>query len=80
MYVIRKGAPVQRMTADGYPFTERTDGKSEFTEQTMEIFPEGVLLTPDQNNGKWLFILGSGEQWQLDPEYVAIGRQRSFFQ
>jgi hypothetical protein len=78
MYIIKKGAPVQRMTSDGFPFTDRTDGRSETADVELELFPEAVLLTPEHNNGKWLFVLGSGQQWQVDPKYVQIGRQRSF--
>ena len=76
MYIIKKRSPIQRMTSDGYPMTDRTDGKSETAERDYGLHPEALLLTPEQNNGKWLFNLNSAMSWEVEPQYVDVGRQR----
>ncbi len=78
MYMIKAGSPVQRVTSDGFPFTDRTDGKSEVAEIALTLYPELVLLTPDQNNGKWLFQMGTQMNWEVDAENVISGSKRLF--
>ena len=80
MYLIPKGTPIQRKTSDGAPLTDRTDGETERTDQEYELFPEGVLLTPDKNGGVWVFVVSKGVQWEIGEKYVKIDTKRSFFQ
>lgn len=69
---------MQRITSDGAPFTDATDGKPETAPVDMTLYPEAVLLTPEQNNGKWLFQMGTQMSWEVDAENVVSGSKRLF--
>jgi hypothetical protein len=71
---------MQRMTSDGYPFTDREDGKPEIADRDHIIYKEAVLLRPEDNNGKWYFNLHSGLSWEVSGEYVQDNQRRIFHQ
>lgn len=78
MFIIPIGSPIQRRTSDGAPLTD-SEGQQERTDVDYELFPEAVMLTPEQNKGKWVFQIGSAMSWEVDPRYVVVGTQRSFY-
>ncbi len=79
MYLIKAGSPVQRITSDGYPLTDATDGKPETAGTDFILYPEAVLLTPKENGGKWLFNMATNMSWEVDAGHVVSGAARQFF-
>ncbi len=79
MYIILQGSPIQRLTSDGAPLTNSAPGVQERSDVDYELFPEAVMLTPERNGGKWLFLMGSAMMWEVDREYVKVGTKRSFY-
>ena len=80
MFLIRQGVPIQRLTSDGFPFTDRADGKIETADRDYIVYDEAIILEPKDNSGKWYFNMHSGMSWEVAAEYVQDNRRRTFHQ
>ncbi len=78
-FMIKEGTPVDRQASDGGFLTD-TPGTQERVNRGYIIYDEAVLLTPDKNNGKWLFAMSSELLWEIEKEYVTSGARRQFHQ
>ena len=74
MILIKAGVPLQRMTSDGFPFTDRVDGEMERAEMDYIVYNEAILLEPEENNGKWLLAMGTAMLWEVADEDIKDGR------
>ena len=75
-FLIKQGVPIQRLTSDGYPLTDREDGLTEIADKDYVVYDEAIIMEPDQNNGKWYFNIHSGVSWEVDGEYVQDNRRK----
>ena len=80
MYLIKKGIKVQRLTSDGYPFSDRTDGESEIAGVDIMIHKEALLVKPEDNNGKYIFQMNTNMSWEVAKEEVIDSARRKFRQ
>ena len=51
MFLIKQGVPIQWLTSDGFPFTDREDGKTEIADRDYIVYDEAIILEPKDNNG-----------------------------
>ena len=79
MYLVKSGTPIQRLASDGGKLTD-TPGVPEVAEKDYVVYDEAVLLTPEENDGKWLFVLHSALLWEIAKEHVEDGKRRQFHQ